>query len=247
MKPDKKLLTRKAKHLHYNWIDLCSITVAMSGPAPPVSPALSADEWLRLLKEMERFANSQLQQHRWRGRLGGVLPDGFDAPSVASEVIAEYFNLLHSRDSSAHQLIDSTMLQTNLHRPVRRAVDRLRRRKENLLLSNEPDFPSLVLPDGHALSPVEARLSEDLSPDQLLIQKEDNHLRTELQHKFFRSLDAYPALQQFFKTLVAAEVHPQPQHPHLNLSSRALDNFRKRLRRRFRSFSPAPDPIEPAK
>ena len=90
----------------------------------------------------------------------------------------------------------------------------------------------MLLPDGHVISPVEACLSDDPSPDQILIQKEDHHFRTQLQEKFLASLAADPPLQQFYLQLLAHEASPQPQP--LKLSCRAVDNFRKRVRRRFR-------------
>ena len=208
----------------------------MSGPAPVITPVLSPNDWLRLLKELELFANSQLHLHRWRGLPGGVPPDGFDAPSLAAEVIAEYLNLLHGLDPSAGRLVGSAALQTDLRWRIRRAVDRLRRRRENYLLSNEPDLAPLLLPDGHTITPVEACLSDDLAPDELLIQKEDTRLRADVQQQFLKSLDAYPVLQEFLQKLLAAEAHPNPQHEPLTLSWRAIDNFRKRLRRRFHRF-----------
>ena len=70
----------------------------MSAPVPLVTDTLSADQWLRLLKEMERFASNQLRLYRWRGLPGGVPPDGFDPPSLASEVIAQLLSRTHCRD-----------------------------------------------------------------------------------------------------------------------------------------------------
>ena len=223
-----------------NWLNLCSITFAMSGPAPVIAPALSPDEWLRLLKELEHFAASELQQHRWRGLLGGVPPDGFDAPSLASEVIAEHLTALHNGEPSAHHVLDPSRLKHRLQRRLWRAVNRLRQRKENRVLNNEPDLSPLILPDGDTINPVEACLSDDLAPDELLIQKEDIRIRSELQQQFLSSLNGDPPLQHFYQKLLNVEAQPRSQYEPLTLSWRAVDNFRKRLRRRLHRFTTLP-------
>ena len=215
----------------------------MSAPVPLVTDTLSAEQWLRLLKVMERFASNQLRLYRWRGLPGGLPPDGFDPPSLASEVIAQLLSGTHCRDALLRSPDDCAELQAHLRRRLWRLVNHLHRRKENHVLSNEPDLPTLLLPDGHVISPVEACLSDDPSPDQILIQKEDHHFRTQLQEKFLASLAADPPLQQLYLQLLAHEAAPQPQP--LKLSCRVADNFRKRLRRRFRPFRPLPGAFPP--
>src|SRR3954470_18115964 len=49
---------------------------------------LYSEDWAKLLPRAVRYAEQQIARRYWRGQKGGVLPRGFDANNVASEVIA---------------------------------------------------------------------------------------------------------------------------------------------------------------
>src|SRR6266567_368989 len=49
--------------------------------------AMYWEDWARLLPQAVRFAEGQIGRRYWRGKKGGVLPEGHDANSVASGVI----------------------------------------------------------------------------------------------------------------------------------------------------------------
>jgi len=51
-----------------------------------VQERLEWEDWERLLKATEMFAKQQIRRRWWRGRKGGVLPEGQDASSIAAEV-----------------------------------------------------------------------------------------------------------------------------------------------------------------
>jgi len=57
-----------------------------SDPAESVLPTPSIN-WRFLLNHTILYSFNHVNRWRWRGDLGGVLPDGFDASSVAAEAI----------------------------------------------------------------------------------------------------------------------------------------------------------------
>jgi len=57
-----------------------------NGAGPPEH---EAPDWERLLRETEEFAQFQIDRLFWRGKKGGVLPDGYDANSIAAEAVEE--------------------------------------------------------------------------------------------------------------------------------------------------------------
>src|SRR3954454_13496481 len=48
-------------------------------------------DWPALLQDLIHFAQYQIDRLRWRYHHGGVLPEGFDAQSLASEAIHQFF------------------------------------------------------------------------------------------------------------------------------------------------------------
>jgi hypothetical protein len=47
------------------------------------------EDWVTLLPELVEFARSEIRRRRWRGGRSRVLPEGYDANSVAAEVIRQ--------------------------------------------------------------------------------------------------------------------------------------------------------------
>src|SRR5438552_19074735 len=92
-----------------------------------VRERLSAENWELRLKQAESVARKEAGWRRWRGGRGGVMPDGYDASSVAAEALAGLFN-------GECRLKDATYtdgdLEKELKRLVHNVVRRLHRRKE---------------------------------------------------------------------------------------------------------------------
>src|SRR6266850_1281233 len=49
---------------------------------------LGDSTWQLLFQQTVRFAEYQIERLRWRGDYGGVLPEGYDANSIAAQVCA---------------------------------------------------------------------------------------------------------------------------------------------------------------
>jgi hypothetical protein len=57
-------------------------------PEEWVQSRLRWEDWQTLLPELVQFARQEIRRRRWRGKRSGVLPEGYDANSVAAEAIA---------------------------------------------------------------------------------------------------------------------------------------------------------------
>src|SRR3974390_2598958 len=58
-------------------------------PEQVVQSRLRWEGWETLRPEAVGFAREEIRRRRWRGRRGGVLPEGYDAEAVANQVIGE--------------------------------------------------------------------------------------------------------------------------------------------------------------
>src|ERR1041384_8179179 len=58
-------------------------------PKEWVKSRLCCEDWETLLTELIGFAKQEIRRRRWRGKRSGVLPQGYDANGVATEVIAK--------------------------------------------------------------------------------------------------------------------------------------------------------------
>ena len=94
------------------------------------------EDWERLLKATEVFAKGQIRRRWWRGRKGGVLPEGHDASSIAAEVAIK---LLGGRGRLAPGWTRER-LQKELNRLASNEIRRLYGLKETELMRNEWDI-----------------------------------------------------------------------------------------------------------
>jgi hypothetical protein len=116
--------------------------------------------WEYLLQKTILYAATHVTRWHWRGSPDGVLPDGFDPQSIASQAIADFLResptvgaIPPVCPSNVQFQIDD--IQRDLERRVRRHVNRLYHRSENRLLRNEPDLIPHTLDDGEAVSVID--------------------------------------------------------------------------------------------
>jgi len=82
-------------------------------------------DWGKLLEETERVAERAVARARWRGRYGGVMPDGFDAKSVAAEAVLELWcGLVPSKRLQELNSLNELNGKARLSRKSRRARTR---------------------------------------------------------------------------------------------------------------------------
>src|ERR1051326_7887073 len=81
---------------------------------------ITHNQWCSLLHKTTLYARAHISRWYWRGSLGGILPDGFDAESVASEAIAGFL-----RNCRQPNRLAPSQIQRDLERRVRRIINRL--------------------------------------------------------------------------------------------------------------------------
>ncbi len=101
-----------------------------------VKERLEWEDWKTLLKATEMFAKGQIRRRWWRGRKGGVLPEGQDASSIAAEVTIK---LLSGKGRLA-PVWTRERLQNELNRLASNEIRRLYGLKETKLMRNEWDI-----------------------------------------------------------------------------------------------------------
>ena len=62
----------------------------MTGSQPYSDPVLTEGLWQILFTQAFLFATKYINRLRWRGTFGGVLPDGDDAESIATQAVTEF-------------------------------------------------------------------------------------------------------------------------------------------------------------
>src|ERR1044071_1542221 len=63
---------------------------AMVGPGPEVLELSPGINWDFILQQTVSFAEYQIDRLSWRGEFGGVLPQGFDASSLAAQALSDF-------------------------------------------------------------------------------------------------------------------------------------------------------------
>src|SRR5206468_7048554 len=170
----------------------------------------------------------------WRGSLGGVLPDGFDPNSLASEAVAEF--LRHSARHGELLHLPITQIQRDLERRVRRHVNRLHHRSENRLIRNEPDLAPVTLDDGEFVSIIELIPDPNPRPDQALIEKESLIGFDEFKLGFSAFLRRDRRLARLFQLYCDDHSRPEALASSLKLRRSTVKNLRRRFRRRWTAF-----------
>jgi DNA-binding NarL/FixJ family response regulator len=204
----------------------------MTGPDVP--EILSAENWEFLVKQTTLYAAGHVNRWYWRGSLGGVLPDGFDAESLAAEAIAEFL-----QDSAQHNDLSRLRIeeiQRDLERRVRRHVNRLHHRSENRLLRNEPDLAPVTLDDGEAVSIIELIPEPSRKPEEALVEKESLIQFDRSKCLFSAFLGTDRRLVRLFDLFCDGQSEPQDLASSLKLSRSTVKNLRRRFLRKWARF-----------
>src|SRR5438552_1781083 len=108
----------------------------MAEVGPELREALAREDWESLAGRIVEIAQAQIKGLRWRGTKAGVLPDGCDSEGIANEAVAEMFR----GNVKLRVPYTPEELEGEFQRLVHQQVDRLHRRKENLVVRNCPDL-----------------------------------------------------------------------------------------------------------
>jgi hypothetical protein len=209
----------------------------MTSHSPLACQALSAEIWQFLLRKTILYATGHVNRWRWRGSLGGLLPDGFDPESIASQAIAGFLqdSLLPLKPTRKH-IID---IQRNLELRVRRHVNRLHHRMENQLVRNAPDLAPYTLDDGEAINIIELIPDPSRQPDTALCEKESLEQFESAKSRFSAEIRDQPRLGALFNLLCGDPQKPRVLACRMKMPVTAVRNLRKKLKRRWRRCFPS--------
>ena len=217
-----------------DWPVPCSFPSVAGANGHIDSAILSAESWEFLLRQTILYAVGHVRRWHWRGSLGGVLPDGFDPNSLASEAIAEFLQNSAKQGELPHLSI--TEIQRNLERRVRRHVNRLHHRSENRLVRNEPDLTLLTLDDGETISIIELIEDPSPQPNKALLEKESQLQFDRFKLDFSGFLHKDRRLVRLFHLYCDDQSKPDEIASSLKLSRSTVKNLRRRFRRRWAEF-----------
>jgi len=193
-------------------------------------------DWESLLHRTILYAAGQVRKLRWRGAFDGLLPDGFDANAIAAEAFLEVFgNWKH--DWLRHPLAsNSDQLRAELRRSVRRVINRLHHRKENLLLRNAEDLAPVTLDDDETISRIETIADPRPNPaDNAIIQENETKFEA-FKHAFELYLGPERRLKNLFECLADGVTSPKAIAAHRKTRSRGLQALQRKLQRRMVEF-----------
>jgi len=194
------------------------------------------DTWDRLLKQTELFAAGQAAVRWWRHAHDGVMPDGYDPNSIAAQAVTD---LLQNRKVNKDENLTEPQIcqiQNELERLVCLIVDRLRHRKENSLLCNEPDLARVITDDDEAISIIETIPDPSPNPAETLLLAERAAEVEHRQNQFEATLAKDRPLKTLFASFRRGLSTPRVLARKLKTTTRAIDNLQKRLKRKWTQF-----------
>jgi hypothetical protein len=209
----------------------------MTGTNPESQPETAQSPWERLLRQTEAFAAQQAAVRWWRHAHDGVMPDGYDPSSIAAQALSEVLQQREPTPSSHLTDAQILQLQNQLERLVCKIVDRLRHRKENFLLRNEPDLAPVFIDDGEPVSIIETIPDPSPNPAQTLLQNEHTAEVNLRQDRFEASLTKDRPLKILFANLRRGFSAPRVLARKLKITTEAVHNLKKRLKRKWDRFA----------
>jgi hypothetical protein len=195
--------------------------------AEGVQKRLRWEDWGKLLPELITFANREIGRRKWRGSNRGVLPEGSDGNSVASEAVQR---ALQGRARIAAGLTRERLVK-ELKRRVSNEVRRLHKLTETQSTRSEWE----MLPqDGGELKSVFAGMQgKSMGWGWDYAQLQDK-VKAETDARIAEALrDGDPAVEKLFACLKSGVVKRRQIASNLGMSLREVTNCRRRLDRKL--------------
>ena len=199
--------------------------------------SVNKPDWQLLLKKTAEFAYIEIRYgYYWREDYAGVLPDGYDARSVAEEAVAE----LLTEQQENGLVVEPHLLKVELKKRARKIINRLHHRMENRIMRNTEDLLPFLTDDGETISVVEKVPAPDPSPLEVLIEKEDAIRFEEFKAEIRGVLAQERLLLRLFDCFCADICKPKDQARKLKLAVCHMQDLRRRLRRKLAAHGYVP-------
>ncbi|HWX20494.1 MAG TPA: hypothetical protein VN578_11400 [Candidatus Binatia bacterium] len=198
-------------------------------PAEWVQSRLRWEDWQTLRPEAIAFAKLEIRRRKWRGRRGGVVPDGYDAESVANQVIEE----MMSGKCRLAMGFTRERVVAELKRLVSQRVRVLHRLKETQTTRNEWKKTD---EEGERVSIFnEIRDNSELA-DEAAVRREEEEQKDRLKKEFDEFLKPEPELRGIFGCLCEGVEESKEIGRRLGMDVEAVVRGRKKLERRVGEF-----------
>jgi hypothetical protein len=195
-------------------------------PEQWVQSRLRWEDWEALGKKALEFARQEVRRRKWRGARDGVLPDGYDAESVAAESVRE---LLSGNCRLAAGFVREKVTR-ELERLISQRVRSLHRLKEAPAMRSEWELGE-TLADGERVGVLEGMRSESKDGYETALAREEEERRERLKAEIMEALE--PELRRLFECLWSGITKPAEIGRRLRMEEKAVVRARKRLDRRL--------------
>jgi hypothetical protein len=206
----------------------------MTGNGPETRLSAPQQTWEFLFHQITLFAHYQINRLRWRGAYDGVLPEGYDANSLAAQAIFEFL-LAHNPKFDPN--LNPDCLQAILYElqgTIVRHVTRLHHLKENWILSGAEDLHVVQIDDSEFYNPIELIPDEPAHhPDSTVLENEALTAFESTKSRFSSFLKPERRLRNYFHLLCDSTEKPQAIAGKIKLRRAAVKNLSKQLRRRW--------------
>jgi hypothetical protein len=199
--------------------------------SPELRKVLESENWEELSRRAVELAAGEMNRFRWRGTRKGILPDGYDAESIAAEAVAELFRgncdlgVRYGREE----------LDREIRRAIHRQIDRLHRRQENRLMRNygEVDPPN---GNGGRRKAGELLCAREALPDEAADQSEEQARLEAFKSLARERLDGDAEVRQVFECFCEGIGKRSAQAARLGITPGRVKNATKRLKRKLSSM-----------
>jgi len=196
-------------------------------PEEWIKSRLQWEDWESLGPEAVRLAKQELRRRRWRGARGGVAPRGYDAETIAYEVIGE---MLRGKSRIAAGWTRERLVK-ELERMISGKVRALNSLTETKAMRNEWDI-SPRKANGEPASILPEVLGEEQSGYEALVEAEEG--RESLRRRIEAELAAEPELKAVFGRLWEGDQQSAEIAQRLGMGEKAVVLARRRLARRLK-------------
>jgi hypothetical protein len=198
-------------------------------PAELAQSRLRWEDWARLQVEAVGFAKEEIRRRRWRGRRGGMLPEGYDAEGVANEAIGE---IMEGKGRLAVGFTRERVVN-ELKRLVSQRVRVLHRLKEAAAVRSEWEDAN---GDGEGKSLLRGVPAEWANVEEAVCLEEEESWRGRVIGEFEQFLEAEPELRAILKCLCSGVDESREMARRLGMDEATVVKGRKKLARRAGEF-----------
>ena len=198
-------------------------------PEEWVHSRLRWEDWEALRREAVAIARGAIRRRKWRGRRGGVLPEGYDAEGIANQAIEEIM------EGKCRMAVGFTRerVVAELKRLVSQRVRVLHRLKEAKAVRGEWDG---VDGEGRRVNLLAGVRDNGEGTIDAVVRREEEERRKRVTKEFDDFLKREPELRGIFGCLCEGVTESKEMARRLGMDVSEVVKGRKKLERRVGEF-----------